>query len=80
MSEYPPIGKIAVTKSGNRIEVWPCEHDDPDCFTGMMLLPDRSAAQIAVHDVSCLWGRAEIDHFEEPNEKDRALSMFGTPA
>lgn len=70
---YPPVGKIAVTHGGSRIEVWPDE-SDADCFTGLLLVDGRSAAQRVVFDLSCMWDRLAIDHIEEPNALDLELS------
>lgn len=70
---YPPVGKIAVTHGGSRIEVWPDE-SQPDCFTGLMLVNDRSAAQRAVFDLSSMWDRLAIDHIEKPSPSDIELS------
>ena len=73
---YPPVGKIAVTKLGSRIEVWPDESESDDCFTGLMLLDGTTSAQIVVHDLSCMWGRQHIDHIEEPSEEDLRLGIL----
>lgn len=76
---YPPVGKIAVMGTGSRIEVWPDESESADCFTGMMLIANRSRAQIVVHDLSCMWDRAQIDHIEEPTGDDLRLGMLPRP-
>lgn len=73
---YPPVGMIAVTNSGSRIEVWPDESESIDCFTGLMLLDGRSRAQIIVQDLSCMWDRLQIHHIEEPTDADARLGML----
>lgn len=73
-SAYPPINKIAVMKSGWRIEIWPNESDDSRCFTGCRLDAESNWARQAVLDVSVFWLRSEIDHIEEPTEMDRMIS------
>ena len=54
---YPIIGAVAVMDSGARIEVWPDEGCDPDCFAGSLLDPNKI-------DVSVFWDRAEIVSLE----------------
>lgn len=73
---YPPIGMIAVTEGGSRIEVWPNESDNADCFTGLLLADGRAHTQRVVLDLSCLWMRAAIVHLEEPSEADLALGWL----
>lgn len=73
---YPTVGQVAVMDSGLRIAVWPDESESPLCFTGQALLPERTDAQIAVHDVSCMWSRTYIHHVEMPTETDRSLSIY----
>lgn len=73
---YPPVGKIAVTISGGRIEVWDNESESGDCFTGLLLQDGRTYAQAVVCDLSCCWGREHIDHIEEPTEDDLAISFW----
>lgn len=73
---YPPVGMIAVTASGARIEVWDNESDSGDCFTGLMLQERRTYAQTVVCDLSCCWGRENIHHIEEPTETDLAISFW----
>jgi hypothetical protein len=64
-SEYPPVGCVAVMRSGDRIEIWPCESDDPACFTGCLISPGSSFAHAAVHDASCMWLREAIARVEQ---------------
>lgn len=47
----PPVGMIAVMQSGNRIEIWDDECDEPGLFTGMNLRDG---------DASALWCRQFI--------------------
>lgn len=78
---YPPVGMIAVTHGGSRIEVWPDESETADCFTGLLLLDGRSDAQRVVFDLSCMWDRLAIDHIEEPNKQDLPLlGLTSAPA
>lgn len=63
--EYPPVGAVAVMCSGERIDIWPCESDDPECFTGCLISPGRTPAQTAVRDASCLWLRSAIARIEQ---------------
>jgi hypothetical protein len=72
---YPPVGMIAVTQGGSRIEVLPDESDSADCFTGLLLQDGRTERQRIVFDLSVMWDRTKIDHIEEPSENDRRL-MF----
>lgn len=73
---YPPVGMIAVTKCGSRIEVWDNESSSVDCFTGLMLLDGRNRAQVIVHDLSCMWDRYQIDHIEPPTDEDLRLGLL----
>lgn len=73
---YPTVGKIAVFSDGSRCAIWPYEDNSADTFSGQLLLPERTAAQIAVHDVSGRWLRAAIVRIEEPTAGDRALSIY----
>lgn len=72
---YPPVGQIAVTKAGSRIEVWPDESDSADCFTGLILLSGRTHTQTVVFDLSCMWDRLQIDHIEDPTDDDRRIIL-----
>lgn len=72
---YPPIGKIAVMSTGGRIEVWPNESGD-GCFTGLLLLKDRSYTETVCLDLSCMWDMRKISRVEEPTEADRQLCML----
>lgn len=74
---YPPVGMIAVTQSGERIEIWHNESDNADCFTGLLLKDGRTLTQRVVFDLSSLWMRTAIDHVEEPTEAD--LRLGGLP-
>lgn len=79
---YPPVGKIAVTNSGDRIEVWPDESDRPGCFTGLLLKEGRTIEEKRVFDLCTMWDRGAIDHIEEPSALDGPLlewSRFHTP-
>ncbi|WP_162098684.1 hypothetical protein [Rhodanobacter thiooxydans] len=51
-------------RGGDRIDIWPCESDDPECFTGCLISPNSSFAQAAVHDASCMWLRDAIVRVE----------------
>lgn len=73
---YPPVGMIAVTSSGSRIEVWDDESESGDCFTGLLLIDGRTHAQTVVLDLSCCWGREHIERIEEPTDADLALSFW----
>lgn len=73
---YPPVGMIAVMKTGRRIEIWDDE-SDADCFTGLLLLEGRTETQRVVFDLSCQWDRTQIDHIEEPTDDD--LRLGGLP-
>ncbi len=73
---YPPVGKIAVTASGCRIEVWDDESESADCFTGLLLTDARNAGRAAVFDLSVCWGREFIDHIEEPTPEDVSRSFW----
>ncbi len=70
---YPPVGMVAVTEGGSRIEIWGDESESADCFTGLLLKDGRTPTQRAVFDLSCMWSRQCIDHIEEPTEADLAL-------
>lgn len=63
-SEYPPVGCVAVMRGGVRVEIWPCESDDPACFTGCLISPASSFARAAVHGASCMWLREAIAQVE----------------
>lgn len=76
-SFYPPVGKIAVMKSGARIEVWEDESESADCFTGLLLDARASRSKRVVFDLSCMWERNKIEHIEEPTESDRQIMEFG---
>lgn len=73
---YPPVGQIAVTDGGCRIEVWPDESESCDCFTGLLLEDGRTETQRVVFDLSCMWDRFKISHIEEPTAADLRLGWL----
>lgn len=73
---YPPVGMIAVTDSGSRIEVWHNESESADCFTGLLLKDGRTEGQRVVFGLSCIWLRRFIDHIEEPTDEDLRLGWL----
>lgn len=73
---YPPVGKIAVMKSGCRIHIWDDESDYADCFSGLLLRDGGIWAETIVSDLSSLWDRTKIDHIEEPTEEESRFGMF----
>lgn len=72
---YPPVGKVAVTKGGPRIAIWPDEGDDLRCFTGQCF-DYRDLTSARVHGVSTMWLRSAIERVEAPTESDLALSLI----
>lgn len=74
--EYPPVGMVAVTNSGERIEIWANESEDDKCFTGLLLKDGRTYGQRVIFDLSSLWMREAIDHIEEPTEDDLRLGWW----
>jgi hypothetical protein len=65
MVDYPPVDAVVVLSDGTRVQVWPHESDNPECFTGCALLDNRTFAQQAVRDASCGWLRAAIVGIDE---------------
>jgi hypothetical protein len=76
---YPPVAKIAVMRSGARIEIWPNE-SEAGCFTGLLLDQASSHSKRIAFDLSCLWDCTCIDHIEEPTPDDLQLTEFARAA
>lgn len=68
---YPPVGRVAVMKSGNRVMVWPEEGHDARCFAGQLL--EQGASPISA--VSAMWLRSAVIRCEAPTADDRASSL-----
>lgn len=75
--EYPPLWKIAVTKCGSRIHVWPDESEGDGMFTGHDLRTSCPSAR-AARDLSTLWLRSAVIGIDEPTDADRRL-MIASP-
>lgn len=76
---FPDIkpGMIAVMQSGARIAIWPCESDDPSCFTGQLLEEGASLARARVINTSILWLRDKVVRVERAKRSDQRQSLVG---
>lgn len=72
-----PPGMVAIMRSGCRIAIWPCESDDPSCFTGQLLELGASYARACTHNLSCLWMRKGVERVEFAKPGDQQLSLVG---